>query len=76
MTNIKLRCQELDDNGKRCSNVAKYVRYFHGEGENFDLTWIRVAVCSKHLNVNIESKYYGGKIKVNDFIIEGKHEIK
>jgi hypothetical protein len=86
LTEIRFICQALDSDGKRCKNIARYIEHYHGDNEiynSFDknpMTWVEIAVCSKHLQTDKESENYEGEIDTSKFVHsliseEGRHGI-
>ena len=47
------RCDVLDNNGRRCRSLAAAAEFYHGDGEISypKVSWVRVAVCAKHLEL-------------------------
>ena len=71
---MKIRCQALDLDGKRCKNIARYKEYYHGDGEIYgydfnhpdrDIKWCVIFVCKKHLKTPPESENFAGKLNIN-----------
>ena len=59
---IKMRCQNLDDNGKQCKNKAYRVIKYHGDNEVFydTITWVKVYLCKKCFE-KVEYLYKDGR---------------
>jgi hypothetical protein len=75
---MKLRCQALDQNGKRCKNIAKHIEHYHGDNEIYNyeegLTWVEIGVCNKHRKTDIESENYKGRVNINKFVFQEQSE--
>lgn len=70
---MKIRCQALDIDGKRCKNIAKFKEHYHGDYEIYgfsNLTWCEIFLCKIHLHTPIESKNFAGKIKKSDVVLK------
>ena len=71
---MKIRCQALDSDGKRCKKIARYKEHYHGDNEIYyydsnypdrDMKWCEIFVCKKHLKTPPESLDFAGKIDIN-----------
>ena len=54
-----MRCQRLDDDGKRCRRKAVYLEEYFGDKEfsHYDeVGWVEVYLCKKHTINSINRK--------------------
>lgn len=70
-----MKCQALNNDGKRCKNIAKFKEHYHGDNEIYgynsdipdkDITWVEIFVCKKHLQTDQESENFAGRITPED----------
>lgn len=46
---FKIRCSQLDQNGRQCRNQGEFGCKYHGDSEIYNYPrWVRVVFCAKH----------------------------